>query len=162
MEYNTELRFGVTTGYGARIAERTLREQLQKRGLTRAELLRDQRTFGRYEAAEPNERWIADVLIGSWVPQPRASGSQKARLFLIVDDHSRLLVHGRWFGNETLRAGQEVLHAAILRPASPLNSMSTTALFMPATSSPGAALCWASASSTPGLTRPRAGASWSG
>jgi len=105
--------------YGARIAERTLREQLQRRGLTRAELLRDQRTFGRYEAAEPNERWIADVLVGPWVPQPRASGSQKARLFLIVDDHSRLLVHGRWFGNETLRAGQEVLHAAILRRGQP-------------------------------------------
>jgi len=105
--------------HGARIAERTVREQLQKRGLTRAELLRDQRTFGRYEAAEPNERWIADVLVGPWVPHPRASGSQKARLFLIVDDHSRLLVHGRWFGNETLRSGQEVLHAAILRRGLP-------------------------------------------
>src|SRR5262249_61328840 len=41
--------------------------------------------------------------------------------------------------------------------ASPRNSMSITALLMPATSSPGAAPCWASASSTPGLTRPRAG-----
>ena len=105
--------------HGVRIPERTLREQLQKRGLTRAELLRDQRSFGRYEAAEPNERWIADVLVGPFVPHPRAPGSQRARLFLIVDDHSRLLVHGRWVGNETLRAGQEVLHAAILRRGLP-------------------------------------------
>ena len=36
-----------------------------------------------------------------------------------MDDHSRLLVHGRWVGNETLRAGQEVLHAAILRRGLP-------------------------------------------
>jgi Integrase core domain len=38
---------------------------------------------------------------------------------MLVDDHSRLLVHGRWAGNETLRAGQEVLHAAILRRGLP-------------------------------------------
>jgi len=105
--------------HGVRVPERTLREQLQKRGLTRAELLRDQRTFGRYEAGAPNERWIADALVGPWVPHPKAPGSQRARLFLIVDDHSRLVVHGRWFGNETLRAGQEVLHSAILRRGLP-------------------------------------------
>lgn len=101
--------------HGVAIAERTLREQFQRRGLARAELLRDPHIFGRYEAREPNERWIADVLVGPYVPFPRAPGSQPARLFLLVDDHSRFVVHGRWFTNETLRAGQEVLHAAILR-----------------------------------------------
>jgi putative transposase len=59
------------------------------------------------------------VLVGPFVPHPRALGSVRARLFLLVDDHSRLLVHGRWAGNETLRAGQEVLHAAILRRGLP-------------------------------------------
>jgi putative transposase len=101
--------------HGVRLSERTLREQLARRGLARAELLRDGRTFGRYEAEHPDERWIGDVLVGPFVPFPRAPGSIRARLFLLVDDHSRLLVHGRWVGNETLRAGQEVLHAAILR-----------------------------------------------
>ena len=105
--------------HGVRLSERTLREQLAKRGLARAELLRDGRTFGRYEAASPNERWIADVLVGPFVPHPRAPGSVRARLFLIVDDHPRLLVHDRWVGDETLRAGQEVLHAAILRHGPP-------------------------------------------
>ena len=105
--------------HGVRLAERTLREQFARRGLTRAELLRDGRTFGRYEAEAPNERWIGDVLVGPFVPYPRAPGSVRARLFLLVDDHSRLLVHGRWVGNETLRAGQEVLHAAILRRGLP-------------------------------------------
>jgi putative transposase len=105
--------------HGVRISERTLREQLARRGLARAELLRDGRVFGRYEAASPDERWLADVLVGPFVPHPRAPGSVRARLFLIVDDHSRLLVHGRWVGNETLRAGQEVLHAAILRHGLP-------------------------------------------
>lgn len=105
--------------HGVRIAERTLAEQFRRRGFTRGELLRDGRTFGRYEADAPNERWIGDVLVGPFVPHPRAPGSVRARLFLLVDDHSRLLVAGRWTGNETLRAGQEVLHAAILRRGLP-------------------------------------------
>ena len=105
--------------HGVRLPERTLREQLRARGFTRTELLRDGRTFGRYEADAPDERWIGDVLVGPFVPHPRAPGSVRARLFLLVDDHSRLLVHGRWMGNETLRAGQEVLHAAILRRGLP-------------------------------------------
>ncbi len=109
----------VRTRHGVRIAERTLAEQFRRRGLTRGELLRDGRTFGRYEADAPNERWIGDVLVGPFVPHPRAPGSVRARLFVLVDDHSRLLVHGRWVGNETLRAGQEVLHAAILRRGLP-------------------------------------------
>jgi transposase InsO family protein len=109
----------IRTRHGVRIAERTLAEQLRRRGLTRGELLRDGRTFGRYEADAPNERWIGDVLVGPFVPHPRAPGSVRARLFVLVDDHSRLLVAGRWAGNETLRAGQELLHAAILRRGLP-------------------------------------------
>jgi putative transposase len=109
----------VRARHGVRIAERTLAEQFRRRGFTRGELLRDGRTFGRYEADAPNERWIGDVLVGPFVPHPRAPGSVRARLFLLVDDHSRLLVAGRWTGNETLRAGQEVLHAAILRRGLP-------------------------------------------
>jgi transposase InsO family protein len=109
----------IRSRHGVRIAERTLAEQFRRRGFTRGELLRDGRTFGRYEADAPNERWIGDVLVGPFVPHPRAPGSVRARLFLLVDDHSRLLVHGRWIGNETLRAGQEVLHAAILRRGLP-------------------------------------------
>jgi putative transposase len=104
---------------GVRMAERTLREQFQRRGLTRQQLLADQRTFGRYEAEAPNDRWIGDVLVGPFVPLPKAPGSVRARLFLLVDDHSRLLVHGRWYPVENLRAGQEVLYQAILRRGLP-------------------------------------------
>lgn len=105
--------------HGVEVAERTLREQFQRRGLTREDLLSDKPVWGRYEAAEPNERWIGDVLVGPFVPFPKAPGSQRARLFLLVDDHSRLLVHGRWYPVEKLRAGQEVLYQAILRRGLP-------------------------------------------
>ena len=69
--------------------------------------------------ARPNERWITDVLVGPWVPWPRRDGSVRARLFLIVDDHSRLLVDGRFYGRENARACQELLRRAITRRGLP-------------------------------------------
>lgn len=63
--------------------------------------------------------WIGDVLVGPFVPHPRVTGSQRAYLFLLVDDYSRLLLHGRWVPEQTARAGQEVLRAAIQRRGLP-------------------------------------------
>ncbi len=102
-----------------RVAERTIRSHLRRRGLHRAALGAQPRAFGRYEAERPNERWITDVLVGPFVPHPRVAGSRRARLFLIVDDHSRLLVHGWWVNEENTRAGQAVLRAAIARRGLP-------------------------------------------
>jgi transposase InsO family protein len=105
--------------HGSRVAERTLRAQLRRRGLSREALGVEPRVFGRYEAERPNERWITDVLVGPWAPHPRVDASVRAKLFVIVDDHSRLLVHGRFMAAENTRAGQEVLRAAIVRRGMP-------------------------------------------
>ncbi len=99
--------------HGVRVAERTIRAQLRRAGLHRAALAAEPKAYGRYEAARPNERWITDVLVGPWVPWPRREGSVRARLFLIVDDHSRLLVDGRFFARENARACQDLLRRAI-------------------------------------------------
>jgi putative transposase len=106
--------------HGVRIAERTLRAQLRRRGLHREALAAEPAAFGRFEAEAPNARWITDVLVDPWVPYPRVASSIRARLFIIVDDHSRLLVHGRFHVAENARAGQEVLRAAIVRRGLPL------------------------------------------
>jgi putative transposase len=106
--------------YGITVSERTIRAHLRRKGLDRAALSAEPaRAFGRYEAERPNERWIGDVLQGPFVPCPRVAGSQRARLFLLVDDHSRLLVHGHWVTWENTRAGQEVLRQAIVRRGLP-------------------------------------------
>src|SRR5215831_4944404 len=105
--------------HGVRVAERTVRAQLRRAGLHRAALAAEPKTYGRYEAGTPNERWITDVLVGPWVPYPRREGSVRARLFLIVDDHSRLLVDGRFFGQENARACQELLRRAVVRRGVP-------------------------------------------
>ena len=99
--------------HGVKVSERTIRGQLRRAGLHREALAAGPKTYGRYEAAAPNERWITDVLVGPWVPYPRREGSVRARLFLIVDDHSRLLAGGRFYGHENARACQELLRRTI-------------------------------------------------
>lgn len=106
--------------HGVAVAERTIRAHLRRRGLHRAAIGGVPKAFGRYEAEAPNARWITDVLVGPFVPFPRVAGSRRAKLFLIVDDHSRLLVHGRWMTEENTRAGQDVLREAIARRGLPL------------------------------------------
>ena len=106
--------------HGIPISERTVRAHLRRKGLSRAALqAQPTRVFGRYEAERPNERWIGDVLVGPFVPHPRVAGSKRVKLFVLVDDHSRLLVHGRWVAEENTRAGQDVLRQAILRRGLP-------------------------------------------
>lgn len=105
--------------YGVRIAERTVRAQLRRAGLHREALQAEQRVFGRYEAEGANDRWITDVLVGPFVPFPKVEDSVRAKLFLIVDDHSRLIVDGRFFAHENARACQELLRRAITRRGVP-------------------------------------------
>jgi putative transposase len=105
--------------HGIAVAERTVRAQLRRAGLHREALAAEPKAYGRYEAARPNERWISDVLVGPWVPWPRREGSARARLFLIVDDHSRLLVDGRFYDRENARACQDLLRRAITRRGLP-------------------------------------------
>ena len=106
--------------HGIRVAERTVRAQLRRAGLHREALQAEPKAFGRYEADAPNDRWITDVLVGPWVPWPRVAASVRARLFLIVDDHSRLIVDGRFFAHENARACQELLRRAIVRRGVPV------------------------------------------
>jgi transposase InsO family protein len=62
--------------------------------------------FGRFEAADCNERWVGDALHG-----PRVAG-RKTYLFAFLDDHSRVAVGYRFgFAEDTVRL------AAALQPA---------------------------------------------
>jgi transposase InsO family protein len=105
--------------HGVRVSQRTVRDQLRRRGVARQALEAEPKVFGRYEAARPNERWITDVLVGPWVPHPKIGTSMRAKLFLIVDDHSRLLVDGVFYAYENARACQDLFRRAIVRRGLP-------------------------------------------
>jgi transposase InsO family protein len=51
--------------------------------------------------------------VGPFVPFPKVDASVRAKLFLIVDDHSRLIVDGRFYAHENARACQDLLRHAI-------------------------------------------------
>lgn len=105
--------------HGIRVPDRTIRAHLRRRGLTRAELTKQTRAYGRFQADRANELWVGDVLVGPFVPHPRGKGSRRARLFCFVDDFSRLMLHGVWVTHENTRSGQQVLKATIARRGVP-------------------------------------------
>jgi putative transposase len=85
--------------------ERTLQRHFERLEL-RAPAAGPAQTFGRFEAARPNELWTGDALHG-----PRIDG-RKTYLFAFVDDHSRAVMGHRFgFAEDT------VWLAAALRPA---------------------------------------------
>ena len=106
--------------HGITVSERTVRGQLRRRRAAprgagrRAEGLRPVR-------GRPAERAVDHRRAGRPVGAlaPGRDGSVRARLFLIVDDHSRLLVDGRFFAHENARACQELLRRAITRRGLP-------------------------------------------
>jgi len=63
--------------------------------------------FGRFEAAEPNQRWTGDALHGPVV------GGVKTYLLAFIDDHSRALVGYRWAHAEDTLALTAALRAGL-------------------------------------------------
>ncbi len=106
--------------HGVWLSERTVREHLHRLGLSRQVLSAvPARAFGRFEAARPNEILDRRRVARAFRAVPARPGSKRAKLFLLVDDYSRLLVHGRWVTEENTRAGQDVLRSAISRRGRP-------------------------------------------
>lgn len=70
----------------------------------------------RFEADHPNDLWQSDMLKGPWLPDPERPGKvRQAQLYAFVDDHSRLLLHGRFSFREDLPILELVLRRALQR-----------------------------------------------
>ena len=65
------------------------------------------KSFGRFEAAAPNDRWTGDALHG-----PVVAG-RKTYLFAFIDDHSRALTGYRWGHSEDTVRLEAALHQGI-------------------------------------------------
>jgi putative transposase len=73
------------------------------------------KAFGRFEATEPDQRWVSDGLHG-----PIVEG-RRAVLFALLDDYSRYVVGGRWGHGEDTLGMQAVLHDAVKTHGCPRN-----------------------------------------
>ncbi len=57
----------------------------------------DAQDLDRFEADAPNALWQSDMLVGPYLPDPQKSGkSRRVYLYLFMDDHSRIILHGRF------------------------------------------------------------------
>jgi len=71
----------------------------------------------RFEAAAPNELWQSDALHG---PQVEHEGRRKkAYLLAIIDDHSRLIVHGQFYFSEGIECYLDCLRQGLLKRGIP-------------------------------------------
>jgi transposase len=81
-----------------RIRRSTLHRALHPLGLTARKLQKpDLEDLDRWEADFPGDLYQSDMLAGPWLPDPDRPGKlRRAWLYAFLDDHSRLLLHGRF------------------------------------------------------------------
>ncbi len=96
---------GLTAGWAP--SDRTLQRLFERLELNApAGEQEEQRAFGRFECARPNEMWTGDTLHGPVI------GGSKSYLFAFLDDHSRAIMGARWAYHDDV-----VRMAAAFRPA---------------------------------------------
>jgi putative transposase len=107
----------------ARLAPRTLRRQLAKRGATTAQLLTEQRpkAYRRFERSAFGDLWQGDAMHGPYLPDPaQPDQPRQVFLFAFLDDHTRLVPHAQFYWNEQLPRMEDCFKRAILRYGLPL------------------------------------------
>lgn len=82
---------------GVTVCEATLRRFLKARGLAQAVRPAD-KARAKYEMPHPNDLWVADFMHGPAVGSKRHK--RRAILCAIIDDHSRVIVGGRFTHTE--------------------------------------------------------------
>lgn len=106
-----------------RLAERTLRRQLAKRGATTAQLTTRQqpKTYRRFERNAFGDLWQGDALHGPYLSDP-ANPDKKRQTFLFafIDDHTRLVPHAQFYWNEQLPRLEDCFKRAVRRYGAPL------------------------------------------
>jgi len=99
------------------VCRSTLHRRLREEGLGgRALRIPDRQDLDRFQAEFPNDIWQSDLLTGPWLPDPERPGKmRRAYLYAFLDDHSRLLLHGRFSFKGDLPALELVFRRSMQR-----------------------------------------------
>jgi transposase InsO family protein len=112
-----------------RLAPRTLRRQLARRGATAAQLLAELRpkSYRRFERSHFGDLWQGDAMDGPYLPDPADADAAHPKdrqrqvfLFAFLDDHSRLVPHAQFYWNEQLPRMEDCFKRGIMRYGRPL------------------------------------------
>ena len=98
----------------------TVHRVLRSRGLSGRRKGVTTMDLDRFEAAAPNDLWQSDMLGGPYLPDPSRPGKHRqAWLHAWIDDHTRLLLAGRWAFKRDLPALEIAFREALRRCGRP-------------------------------------------
>jgi transposase InsO family protein len=108
---------------GYKVARSTLERQLRLKGLSGKQLAAEANAGGttrRFVRVGRNTLWQSDVKYGVYLPDPK-NPKKKFRTYLlvIIDDATRLVVHGEFYADQKLPILEDGLRKAILRYGAP-------------------------------------------
>lgn len=102
----------------------TLSRHFRRIGLTRQQMAAAecvQRGFRRFEAESPMDLWQSDFQHTLYLPDPANPNKRKlAKLCLILDDHSRFVVHAQFYWDERMPRLEDCLKKAIEKHGIPI------------------------------------------
>ncbi len=109
---------------GYLVARSTLERHLRQQGLSGRELKAAQKQVAsrRFNRVGRNTLWQSDLKYGPYLPDPKQPG-RKMRTYLvaIIDDATRLVVHGEFYANQKLPVLEDALRKAVIRCGAPDN-----------------------------------------
>jgi transposase InsO family protein len=93
----------------------TVHRVLRRQGISaRGGRTPDRQDLDRFEADFPGALWQSDLLVGPWLPDPdKPDAVRRAKLYAFLDDHSRLILAGRFHFSEKLPHLELVLRDSI-------------------------------------------------
>jgi len=103
------------------LSRSTVHRVLQSHGLSKRKAAEGSTAdLDRFEAAFPNDMWQSDMMAGPWLPDPDKPGKQRrAWMHAFLDDHSRLLLAGRFAFKGDLPTLEMVFREALRRHGVP-------------------------------------------
>jgi transposase InsO family protein len=109
---------------GYRVARSTLERHLRQQGLSGREIKAQQKqaVSRRFNRVGRNTLWQADLKYGPYLPNPKQP-NRKIRTYLvaIIDDATRLVVHGEFYDNQRLPVLEDAFRKALTRAGAPDN-----------------------------------------
>jgi putative transposase len=115
-------QFLASEGYS--VARSTLERHLRQQGLSGREIQASQKQVAsrRFNRVGRNTLWQADLKYGPYLPDPRQP-NHKIRTYLLamIDDATRLVVHGEFYANQKLPVLEDALRKAVTRCGLPEN-----------------------------------------
>lgn len=102
LERIIEIAEGLALVPVGKLRRSTVHRVLQAHGISaRKARVPDRHDLDRFEADAPGDLWQSDLLKGPWLPDPARPGKvRRAQLYAFLDDHSRLVLDGRFHFSE--------------------------------------------------------------